>query len=259
MPLTHAAGWDIFVHEEGVASGAPPLVFVHGWTCDHSAMLPLAERFSQDHHWIAPDLLGHGRSAKPEVDYSIESQAEIVEALIDAWAPSKPVVIGHSMGAQIAVEMGARAKTSLRALVLLDPAPIIPHEKAAEFGKDVARQLARQDIPAMLAAFARRQIIKAADPVALDELVDVMTATPAHVVRAAWDSIISWPGEKRLAEVNCPILVVSADKPLNRPMDLAKANKKLMTAQTAGAGHMQQYEVPDQLEAMIRRFLDLLT
>lgn len=259
MPLTPINGYDIFYHEEGAASGNPPLVFIHGWTCDHSVMLPLAERFSHDHHWIAPDVLGHGRSSKPQGDYEIETQGQLIATLARRWAPSKPVLIGHSMGAQIAIEMAAQNPGAYKALVLLDPAPIIPHEKAVQFGKDVARQFERHDIPAMLAAFARRQIIKAADPHIVDAMVDVMTSTPAHVVKASWASIQSWDGAQKIKSINCPTLLISADKPLNRPMDIVRANEKVMTAQTAGAGHMQHYEVPDQLEAMIRRFIDLLT
>lgn len=259
MPLVTLDNCDIFYHEEGLASGGPPLVFIHGWTCDHTAMLPLAERFSQDHHWIAPDVLGHGRSSKPQDDYKIETQAELIAKLCKIWAPSKPLLIGHSMGAQIAIEMAAQNPGAYKGVVLLDPAPIIPHEKAVQFGKDVARQLDRHDIPGMLAAFARRQIIKAADPHAVDAIVEVMTATPAHVVKSAWASVQSWNGKQKIQQLNCAILLISADKPLNRPMDIARVNERVMTAQTAGAGHMHQYEVPDQLEAMIRRFIDLLT
>jgi|GEM_PF-709752 len=259
MPLTSIDEYELFYHEEGTASGNPPLVFIHGWTCDHSVMLPIAERFSQDHHWIAPDALGHGRSSKPQGEYQIETQGRLIARLAKSWAPSKPVLVGHSMGAQIAIEMAAQNPGAYKALVLMDPAPIIPHEKAVQFGKDVSRQLERHDIPGMLAAFARRQIIKAHDAHAVDAMVDVMTSTPAHVVKSSWASIQNWSGAERLKQVNCPILLISADKPLNRPMDIARANDKVMTAQTAGAGHMQHYEVPDQIEAMIRRFIDLLT
>ncbi|MFZ5610143.1 MAG: alpha/beta fold hydrolase [Pseudomonadota bacterium] len=258
MPFTAIDGHSLFYHEEGVASGGPPLVFIHGWTCDHSAMLPLAERFSADHHWIALDLLGHGRSDKPEAGYAIADQAKGALALIRQWAGAHPVLIGHSMGAQVALEVAAMADFPPKALVLLDPAPILPHDKARAWGKDLRRQLARQDIPAFLAAFARRQFIEPVDPAAVDRLIEVMTATPAHVVRAAWDGVIDWDGASALARLSSPTLVISADKPLNRPQDIARANPRVITAQTAGAGHMQQFEVPDQLEAMIRRFLHLL-
>ena len=259
MPLTHSLDQQIFYHEEGSATGAPPLVFLHGWTCDHTTMAPIAERFSQDHHWIAPDLLGHGRSSKPQDSYAIETQAQIAAQLVKDWAPSRPLLIGHSMGAQIAIEMAAQNTGAYKGLVLMDPAPVIPHEKAVQYGLDVQKQLNKQDIPMMLSAFARRQITKAARADLVDHMVDVMAATPAHVVKAAWNSLITWDGEQRFKALKCPMLLISADKPLNRPMDLARANPNLMTAQTAGAGHMQHYEVPDQIEAMIRRFIELLT
>lgn len=240
-------------------SDASALLLIHGWTCDHHAMDPVAEAFRNDYRIIAPDLLGHGASPKAE-DYSIAAQAKAVSDVLDRRAVSNLIVIGHSMGAQIAVQLAVDRPALVRAAILLDPAAIIPHDKARAYGEDLRQtlQMAGANIGAVMRTFGRNQIKRAADTHAVDRLIDTMAATDPYVVRAAWDAIIDWPGAAVFPKVGCPMLLISAEKPLNRPLDLAKANPRLMTAQVAGSGHMVHYEVMDQVAAMICRFIDLL-
>jgi pimeloyl-ACP methyl ester carboxylesterase len=239
---------NLFSITEG--TGDPPFVLIHGWTCDHRAMAPVAAAFPE-HRCVSVDLLGHGRSQKAS-DYSIEAQAAAVLAV----APERAVWIGHSMGAQVAIAAAVAAPGRVAAIVLLDPAFIAPNEKALAFGEGMRAQLARVDIPSMIEAFGRGQFIKAADPDAVEELVAIMKATDPAVVRAAWDGILRWDGRAAIAQVACPALMITIDKSLNRPADVVRLNNKLLTGQVAGSGHMVQLEVMDQVAAMIRRFLE---
>jgi len=231
-----------------------PLVLIHGWSCDHTAMTPVAEAFPE-RHILCLDLPGHGRSPAAE-SYTIEAQA----AAVLAAAPEGAVLVGHSMGAQIAVQAAVQAPDKVAGLVLLDPAPIVPHESARSYVEDMRHHIMRLDptqLADMLEVFGRRQIIRATDPTAVDALVEVMTRTPAAVVRACWDAVCDWNGEAAFPRLTCPTLAIVIDKALNRPVNLAKALPKVMTGQVAGAGHMLQFEVMDQVAAMMRRFLTL--
>jgi pimeloyl-ACP methyl ester carboxylesterase len=110
----------------------------------------------------------------------------------------------------------------------------------------------------MIEAFGRNQFVAPpADPAAVDALIAVMRATDPAVTRAAWDAILDWDGRTAFAALACPILAVAIDKPLNRLADLARLNRRCMTGQVAGSGHMVQFEAMPQVEAMIRRFLSL--
>ena len=232
-------------------AGDPPFILVHGWTCDHRAMAPVAAAFP-DHECLQVDLLGHGQSPKAS-DYSIEAQAAAVLAV----APERALWIGHSMGAQVAIAAAVAVPARVAGIVLLDPAFIAPNEKALAFGEGVRTQLARVDIPSMIEAFGRGQFVKAADTEAVEELVATMKATDPAVVRAAWEAVMSWDGRRAIAQVACPALMITIDKSLNRPADVARLNNRLMTGQVAGSGHMVQFEVMDQVAAMIRRFLEI--
>lgn len=234
-----------------VGAGDPPLVLIHGWTCDHRAMLPVADAFPA-HRSTLVDLLGHGASPRA-MSYAIEAQAAAVLAV----APERAVYIGHSMGAQVAVAAAIAAPARVAALVLLDPAFIAPHDKALAFGEGMRAQLARVDIPSMIEVFGRNQIVSATDPDAVEEIVAVMKATDPAVTRAAWDAILDWDGRAAIAAVGCPVLLIAIDKALNRPADVARLNPKVVTGQVAISGHMLQFEVMEQVAAMMRRFLQI--
>lgn len=232
-------------------AGNLPFTLIHGWTCDHGAMMPVADAFP-DHASTLVDLLGHGKSPKAS-DYSIEAQAAVALAV----APPRSIWIGHSMGAQVSIAAAVAAPERVAGLVLLDPAFIAPHDKARAFGEGMQAQLARVDIPSMIEVFGRNQILKATDDAAVEPLVATMKATDPAVTRAAWDAIMAWDGRAAIARVTCPSLMIVVDKPLNRPADVARLNENLMTGQVAGSGHMVQFEVMDQVAAMIRRFMEI--
>src|SRR5437867_1684416 len=107
--------------------GSPPVLLIHGWTCDHSHMSPQFKHFAKNRRTIAVDLRGHGESDKPKQDYTIAALASDVAWLCDRIEVTKPIVIGHSLGGLIALELGFRRKELPLAIVVLD-SPIIPIE-----------------------------------------------------------------------------------------------------------------------------------
>ncbi len=230
----------------------PALALVHGWTCDHRAMQPVADAFPGQQA-VMPDLPGHGASAKTG-DYSIPVQTDAVLAAM----PERAIWIGHSMGAQIAVEAAARAPERVLAAVLLDPAAIQPME-AAFAGRDrMKTDLATtDDFPALMRRFSSGMMIAPSDADAVAALADTQAATDPDVARAGWDAIWSWDGPAAFAALTVPTLVITVERTMNRLSDLSKLNRRISTAQVVGSGHMLQFEVMDQVAAIMRRFFDL--
>jgi len=99
--------------------GRPTVVFVHGALHDHSVWTLLARWCAHHGHAVlAVDLPGHGRSDGP-VPASVEATAGRLLALLDAAGAGAVRLIGHSMGALVALEMAAQAPERAAALVLL--------------------------------------------------------------------------------------------------------------------------------------------
>ena len=96
----------------------PALLFVHGLAGSWRYWRRGFPELARDHELYAPDLLGFGRSPKPRGDYSAAMHVEAVGRLLQEIGTVE-VVVGHSMGAIIALELYARFPQRVKRLVLL--------------------------------------------------------------------------------------------------------------------------------------------
>ncbi len=114
---------DILLHGHRVfyrsAGSGPVVVLVHGITSTSatwSNVLPyLAERFTV----IAPDLLGHGDSAKPRGDYSLGAYASGIRDLLIALGHERATFVGHSLGGGVAMQLAYQFPEHCERLVLV--------------------------------------------------------------------------------------------------------------------------------------------
>jgi pimeloyl-ACP methyl ester carboxylesterase len=101
------------------AGRGPVLVLVHGITSTSatwSKVLPyLAERFTV----IAPDLIGHGESAKPRGDYSLGAYASGIRDLLIALGHERATFVGHSLGGGVAMQLAYQFPEQCDRLVLV--------------------------------------------------------------------------------------------------------------------------------------------
>ena len=112
---------DVNLHFEEAGAG-PPMLFLHGWARNLTHLEPQAKHFASTHRVVSVDLRGHGQSDKPAVGYTIASFADDVADLCRELAVDHPVVVGHSMGGAVALELAARYPKALRAAVMMDSA-----------------------------------------------------------------------------------------------------------------------------------------
>jgi pimeloyl-ACP methyl ester carboxylesterase len=86
------------------AGCGPVVLLVHGITSRADCWAPVIEILARDHTVIAPDLLGHGRSAKPRGDYSLGAYASGLRDLLAALGHDRVSVVGHSLGGGVAMQ-----------------------------------------------------------------------------------------------------------------------------------------------------------
>src|SRR5215207_17851 len=101
------------------AGSGPVVVLVHGITSTSATwanVFPsLAERFTI----IAPDLLGHGESAKPRGDYSLGAYASGIRDLLVALGHQRATFVGHSLGGGVAMQLAYQFPEHCERLVLV--------------------------------------------------------------------------------------------------------------------------------------------
>jgi len=98
----------------------PAIVCVHGLTANHTCWASVADLLSPAYRLIAYDLRGRGESDKPEKGYSLALHNEDLEGLLDHFGLKKAVLVGHSLGAHIALRFAATHPERVSKLVLVD-------------------------------------------------------------------------------------------------------------------------------------------
>jgi pimeloyl-ACP methyl ester carboxylesterase len=247
-------GVKLAYEERGSGTGYP-IVFVHGWTCDRTYFAPQAEHFSKTRRCVSIDLRGHGESDKPEGPYSISGFADDVAWMTSQLGLEQPVVVGHSMGGETALLLAAEHPSVPAAIVMVD-APVVPPEALLPVFGEYAEKFSKPDWRIAHRAFLEAFLFTPDDdPKLRERVLAQMTSAPDHVTLGCWSAIIGADTRGAASKCKVPALYVAADAWLADAHALKSLCPQVRVGQTVGAGHFHQLVVPDQVNAMIERFL----
>jgi pimeloyl-ACP methyl ester carboxylesterase len=260
-----------------IAGEGPVILLIHGVTGSHEhwskAMPLLAEQYTV----VAPDLMGHGRSAKPRGDYSLGSFAAGLRDLMVGLDLPRFTVVGHSLGGGIAMQLAYQFPERCERLVLVSSGglgrqvhpllraatlpgselvlPLIAHARVGGAGAAVAGLLRRLGLEAGpdLAEMAR----------GFGSLGDAQTREAfLHTLRAVID-----PGGQRvdatdrlyLAEEMPTLIVWGRRDPLIPVQHAGIANRAMPGSRLEvfdEAGHFPQLAEPVRFARLLRDFMD---
>jgi pimeloyl-ACP methyl ester carboxylesterase len=116
MATVRIHGHDVFYREEGEGSA---IVLIHGIAGCSATWDAVVPRLANRHTVVAPDLLGHGESAKPRGDYSLGAYASGVRDLLAVLGHDRVTVVGHSLGGGIAMQFAYQFPEWCERLVLV--------------------------------------------------------------------------------------------------------------------------------------------
>ena len=120
-PLVRPAEIHLHGHRLSYRTGGrgPLLVLVHGITRSSANWEPVLTLLGRHFTIIAPDLLGHGDSAKPRWDYSLGANASLLRDLVLALGHDRATIVGHSLGGGIAMQFAYQFPHRVERLVLV--------------------------------------------------------------------------------------------------------------------------------------------
>lgn len=101
------------------AGDGPALLLIHGMAGSSDTWREIIPQLSKQFRVIAPDLLGHGMSAKPRGDYSLGAFAVFLRDLLDELGVDRATVVGQSLGGGIAMQFAHQHRDYCERLVLI--------------------------------------------------------------------------------------------------------------------------------------------
>jgi pimeloyl-ACP methyl ester carboxylesterase len=238
-------------------AGEPPLFFIHGWTCNRTNWRDQVPHFAKKHRVVAVDLRGHGESDKPDQDYNIEGFVRDVAWLIGELGLERPVVVGHSMGGVIAMNLARRHPDLARAIVMVD-SPVCPlPDTLRPVADQVLAGLRSPAYAGVAEGFARMSFFNASSPPELvDELVSGMSSAPQRLMYTALADTVS-PENQQPGAIPVPALFIRAGTAYATE-DEIRARYPGLGVITVPSAHFVQMEQPAATNKIISDFLDKL-
>jgi len=249
-----------------VEGDGPTIVMIHGFGAALDWWDEIAPRLAEDHRVIRLDLIGHGGTEAPQRGYSIERQAALVAAVLDAQEAGKVVVIGHSMGGEVATALAEARPDRVEKIVLIDTPPA----GTAAFDR-LTRLYLSPVVGPLLDRFANDALYREALAQGFAPGFDVPqrfvtdlaqltypAAVGAHDGSVAYRSAETIPERLAALKPAPPLLVIVGTLDAIVPVDEAQKYRAVPGVRIVtldGVGHSPMVEAPDRTLDLIRTFL----
>jgi pimeloyl-ACP methyl ester carboxylesterase len=269
---------------EGAGNG-PSLVLLHGgssrWQWWESVIDPIAERT----HAFAPDLRGHGLSTWTPGQYRLFDYAEDIASFLEGVVHEPAIVLGHSLGGEIAMIVAAMHPASVTAVINEDgPLSVTGARRAVPSSRpmlEAMRENAGSTLPEaelmrrvadVPVGFDTGLVMRFGDAVGGDQnLLRWWAETARRNDPAMIDAVIEFErmhaghDDTILARIECPVVILQADPEQGSALtdaDIARAMTLLRDGRRVradGLGHSMHIEDPDWFVRTVLGLIDELS
>ncbi len=259
-----------------MAGSGPALLLLHGIGDSSEGWEPLMAALAQRHTVIAPDLLGHGRSAKPRADYSVAAYANGMRDLLDVLDVDSATVVGHSLGGGVAAQFGYQYPERCERLVLVASGGVGPEVNpilrlVSLPGADLALLTMQLPTSKLLARVVMDLLRRAGTDLGrdADELSRVIHGMPDAAARGAFArtlrSVVDWRGQvvtmrdRAYLTDEVPVLLIwgahDAIIPVEHAQLAAAAMPNARLEIFEEAGHFPHHSDPERFVRSVEQFI----
>ena len=244
---------------DDAGTGEPTIVLVHGWGFGNpSIFVPQFEHLATRHRVLKLDLPGHGRSDLPPPGFGWKDCVTAIIATLDTAGVDRAVVCGHSFGGRMAVEIAAAYPSRTAGIALLDPVILFPEPVRQQAVTGLVPALRSEHWLQALEGYFSRLFSPYDPPELQSQVLTELGLVRPEMAAPIMEEGMATDGSEFLARVQCPVLLVSA----GAPVDIARfraLQPEAFVGSVVGSGHSLTLVVPDQVNAMLDRFLELTT
>jgi len=264
----HRAEWlaadDVTLRTVRAGTGDTTLLLLHGFGESLFTWRAVVDPLAQHFRVVAVDLPGFGGSSKAAASYTLDDMTRRLVDFVDRWVPGPIIVVGHSMGGEIAAALALQRPEQIRAAVLIAP---------AGWGVGLAG-VADTMYPSRARAIAwylssRAFVLPEHDPDWLhepDSAADYTLVGDSAYRRAAEAVLTDFPrsaARERFGELTQPVLLIWGPLDPVIPYEIADTLVRLIPcsrlATIPRALHRPQVEFPDTVTSLVREFAEAHT
>lgn len=252
---------DDLVHLEYrvLGRGEPAVILVHGW-CENADYWHTQFDALKSHYTVvALDLAGHGASGANRTDWSMAGYAADVAAIARQIPNAHLVLVGHSMGADVALAAVPRIGSRVIGVVAVDALRSVgmPPLSAGEIEAKVAPF--RADFVGATRALVTEQLFeKGADPLLVQKVAYDMSLRSPKVAVPTLEKLLAFDLAAVLPSVHVPVYAINSDL---APTDAERIRKSLpgFTLEVLPhSGHFLMLEAPARFNPLLLKDIDAL-
>jgi pimeloyl-ACP methyl ester carboxylesterase len=244
MPYVPLASGRVHYAERGERAAArPSALFIHGAGAASVLWSMVLARVARHTHAVAIDLPGHGPSEVGRRPLTLERYRDAVGGLAGTLCLGPSVLVGHSLGALVAIAAALAWPDKVRALVLCAAAPKMPVDP------EVFRLL-RDDPHGFVPWLAGHALSPRGKPAIRQAFLAAASPTPADIASADFEIVRDTDLGARMAEVACPITWLDgADDTIVPPA--AREGRRGEVVAVPAAGHLLPIEAPAAIAELV--------
>jgi pimeloyl-ACP methyl ester carboxylesterase len=256
--VTSADGVHIEYHVYG--KGDPAVILIHGWSCDGNYWSAQIADLKAKYTTVTVDLAGHGASGRNRTDWSIGNFGEDVAAVARQLQNAKVVLVGHSMGAPVALEATRRIGDRVIGIIAVDSLKTIGQPPPSEQQIQLRVKPFRDDFIGHTREFVAKQFFTAdANQTFVRKVAYDMSLEPPDIAVAAMESLSRMDFAKVLPDIHVPVVAINSS--LGQPVDEARTRKSIPDFRAITlehTGHFLMMEAPERFNPILLREIDAL-
>jgi N-formylmaleamate deformylase len=243
------------------------ILLIHGFSDNGLCWTPVARLLERSYDVIMPDMRSHGQSSRIDVEVPVDMASDVVD-LIRTLQIARPIIIGHSMGAMIAYQVGTLYSNLVKAIILEDPPWWMLEQsmgiQAEKSMKDWARQLQTQTIGEIETANRKDH------PDWSDEMVRIMSESKKQFDPTFVDILFNKMNRNRsewlttIGTINIPVLIIAGNPELGGIVTkeviskIHEINPQKNVSIFPDAGHLIHFDKQTKFIQIINTFLNSL-
>jgi pimeloyl-ACP methyl ester carboxylesterase len=239
--------------------GEPAVVLIHGWSCDENYWSAQVEALKAKYTVVGINLAGHGASERNRSDWSMGNYGEDVATVVRQLQNRQIVLVGHSMGADVALEATRRIGDRVIGIIAVDSLKSIglPPMKPQEIERHLA-PFRDHFIEATRDYVTKTMFAPGADPAFMQKVAYDMSLEPPEVAIPSMQSLLAMDFTTLLPDIHVPVYAINSDL---SPTDEARIRKSLPQFKADvldHTGHFLMMEVPQRFNPVLIKDIDAL-